>query len=184
MTELLQRGFDPNTHNANGQRGLMLAMLEPSPNVAKVLIAWPKTDLEARNNSDETVLMLAALQGHEELVSILIKRGAHVNKPGWAPLHYAATNGHLAVMQQLLDAYAFIDAESPNGTTPLMMAAKYGSFESMKLLIDAGADLNIKNALGFTAIDFAQQAGRESFAKTLAESKVRTERAKMKRGSW
>jgi ankyrin repeat protein len=29
-----------------------------------------------------------------------------VNKPGWAPLHYAASGGHVAILRLLLDKYA------------------------------------------------------------------------------
>jgi ankyrin repeat protein len=74
------------------------------------------------NSKDESALMLAALKDQQDLAEKLIKKGADVNKTGWAPLHYAATNGHLAIISLLLENSAYIDAESPNGTTPLMMA--------------------------------------------------------------
>jgi ankyrin repeat protein len=38
--------------------------------------------------------MLASLNGDAGLVKLLIDKGAEVSKKGWAPLHYAATNGH------------------------------------------------------------------------------------------
>ena len=124
ITQLLQRGFDPDTRDPSGIPGLYLAIREPSLKAAQALIAWPKTNVEARTAQDESPLMMAALKGHLELVRQLIGRDADVNKPGWTALHYAATNGHVAVMQLLLDHHAYIDAESPNGTTPLMMAAR------------------------------------------------------------
>ncbi|NCW41201.1 MAG: ankyrin repeat domain-containing protein, partial [Betaproteobacteria bacterium] len=55
----------------------------------------------------------------------------------------------------LLEHHAYIDAESPNGTTPLMMAAYYGTPEATKLLLEEGADPLIKNQQGLTALDFA-----------------------------
>jgi len=61
----------------------------------------------------------------------------------------------------LLSHSAYIDAESPNGTTPLMMAAMYGSPEVVKLLLDEGADRDHKNQLGMTALDFAKQGSRK-----------------------
>jgi ankyrin repeat protein len=69
-----------------------------------------------------------------------------------------------------LEHYAYIDAESPNGSTPLMMAAMYGSSETVKVLLDAGADTSIKNALGLTALDFAQKAHREDAVALIAAS--------------
>lgn len=180
ITQLLQRGFDPDTRDPSGIPGLYLAIREPSLKAAQALIAWPKTNVEARTAQDESPLMMAALKGHIELVRQLIGRDADVNKPGWTALHYAATNGHVAVMQLLLDHHAYIDAESPNGTTPLMMAAQYGSPGAVKLLLEAGADPLLKNQLGLTAIDFAQRANRKDSADLIAAFV----RARAPRGTW
>ncbi|MGI9134773.1 MAG: ankyrin repeat domain-containing protein, partial [Rhodoferax sp.] len=87
VATLLQRGFDPNTHNPQHETGLLLALREPSPKVAEVLIAWPSTQVEVRSAQDESPLMLAALKGYTALCQQLIVRDADVNKPGWTPLH-------------------------------------------------------------------------------------------------
>ncbi|RZM04018.1 MAG: ankyrin repeat domain-containing protein [Variovorax sp.] len=164
VKSLLQRGFDPNTRDEKGQTGLLLALREPSPRVIDVLLASPKTNVEARNENDESPLMLAAIRGQRDLVQKLVTRDADVNKPGWTPLHYAASStastGQVEIMKLLLDKYAFIDAQSPNGTTPLMMAAMYGTTASVKLLLDEGADTAMKNQQGMTALDFAQRGNR------------------------
>jgi ankyrin repeat protein len=167
---LLNRGFDPNTRDAQGQTGLLIAVKEPSLKVVRVLLDSPKTDVDARNAKDESPLMLAALKGQQDIVTRLIEREADINKPGWAPLHYAATGGHVAIMKQLLDKYAFIDAQSPNGTTPLMMAAMYGTTEAVKLLLDEGADPFMKNQQNMTAADFAQKAARPDAVALIAEA--------------
>ncbi len=168
VTALLTRGFDPNTRSPSGDPGLYLAVREPSPKVAATLIAWTKTDVEVRNAKDESPLMLASLRGLNEIARQLIERGADVNKPGWAPLHYAATSGHLEIMNLLLENHAYIDASSPNNSTPLMMAALYGTPSAVKLLLEAGADPLIKNDLGLTAIDFAYRGNRVESAEIIA----------------
>jgi ankyrin repeat protein len=168
IADLLNRGFDPNTRDEQGQTGLLIAMREPSPKVIQVLLDSPKTNVELRNAKDESPLMLAALKGQQDLVTRLIARDADVNKPGWTPLHYAATGGHVAIMKQLLENYAFIDAQSPNGSTPLMMAAMYGSSAAVQLLLDEGADTAMKNQLGMTALDFAQRANRPDAVRLLS----------------
>ena len=160
LTALLRQGADPNSVNAEGQTGLYEALRDGSLATAMVLVNWPKTDVNRLNARGESALMLACLQGHEELAEKIIKRGGDINKTGWTPLHYAATSGHLPIMQRLLSEYAYIDAESPNGTTPLMMAARYGTTLSVKLLIDEGADVSLKNSQGLSALAFAEQGER------------------------
>jgi len=165
---LLNRGFDANTLDPAGEHGLLLAIREPSLEVVAVLINWPKSKVETRNRQDESPLMLAAINGLTEICQQLIRKGADVNKPGWTPLHYAATHGHLEVMNLLLENYAYIDAASPNGSTPLMMAASYGTPMAVKLLLEAGADPMLKNDLGLSAIDFAQRANRTESAEIIS----------------
>lgn len=180
VTELLQRGFDPNALDPSGRHGLFLALQDGSLKAAEALVAWPKTNVEWRSPKDESPLMLAALKGHKDLVRKLIARDADVNKPGWTPLHYAATGGHLEVMLMLLEEHAFIDAESPNKSTPLMMAAMYGSPAAVRLLLEAGADPMVRNELGMTAIEFAQRANRSESAELIASAV----RSKQPKGKW
>ena len=180
VKKLLARGFDANTLDPKGLHGLYIALREPSLKVAQVLVEWPKTDVNVLNAKGESVLMLAALKGHEQLAEKLIKRGADVNKTGWAPLHYAASSGNLAVIAMLIENSAYIDAESPNGTTPLMMAAMYGTPQAVKLLLQEGADPTLKNVQGLTALQFAERAVRPDSAEMLAAAI----RSKRPAGQW
>ena len=177
---LLARGFDPNTLSPAGEHGLIVAVREPSLKVISVLLELPKVNVEARTQQDESPLMLAALKGLTDLCRQLIALGADVNKPGWTPLHYAATNGHLATMELLLETHAYIDAASPNGTTPLMMAAHYGTPAAVKLLLDGGADPALKNEQGLSAIAFAQRASRVDAAEMIAAAI----RGRQPKGTW
>jgi len=185
MRSLLERGVDPNIKDDKGSSGLHLALQDGALKVAEVLLASPRLKAESRNAADESPLMMAALKGHLDIATRLIKLGADVNKPGWAPLHYAATGGHLKLMELLLEEHAFIDAESPNGTTPLMMAASYGTPEAVKLLIEAGADIHMRNQKGMTALDFARRAERPDSVE-LIETALRWAQQKRggPRGQW
>jgi uncharacterized protein len=166
---LLRRGFDPNTVNPKGEPALIQAFKEGSLKVIDVLVDAPQTQIEVRTLQDESPLMLAALKGYVDICEKLIDRDADVNKPGWAPLHYAATGGHDAVVLLLLENAAYIDAASPNGSTPLMMAAHYGTASAVRVLLDAGADVSVKNDLGLTALDFAMRGQRPESAAIIAE---------------
>lgn len=180
ILNLLSRGFDPNTPNPDGDHGLLLAIREPSPKVVAALLGAKHIQVEARNRQDESPLMLAALKGLTDIAVRLVAQGADVNKPGWTPLHYAATSGNLEIIRLLLDNHAYIDASSPNASTPLMMAAMYGTASAAKLLLESGADPTIKNDQGLTALDFAQRANRsDSFAIISAFI-----RAREPRGQW
>ena len=180
IQQLLARGFDSNTLDPQRQHGLLLAIREPSPKVVKALLAAPKLDLNALNDKGESPLMLAAFNGDLDLASQMIKQGADVNKTGWTPLHYAATKGHLPLIRLFIENHAYIDAESPNGSTPLMMASMYGTSEAVKLLLDEGADASLRNQQGLTAIGFAQRASRQDVADMIA----RAVRGKLPSGQW
>jgi hypothetical protein len=140
----------------------MAAMQQSSNKVVDLLVNWPSTNLSIKNPQGETPLMLAALNNKLSLAKLLIQRGADVNQAGWTPLHYAATKGHIDMMRLMIDHSAYLDAESPNGTTPLMMAAHYGTPMAVKLLLEEGADPRIKNKLGLSAWDFSINSKNEA----------------------
>ena len=167
VKRLLTRGFDPNTPDESGHVPLYLALRSESTKVVTVLLDHPGLKVDAPNTADETPLMMAALRGQLDSTQRLLARGAAVNRPGWTPLHYAASGPEPKVLALLLDRGAVVDAPSPNRTTALMMAARYGSEDSVRLLRARGADLNARNDLGLNAADFARLGGRESLTKAL-----------------
>lgn len=181
---LLRRGFDPNIRDPKGQVGLTLALQNGSLAAFEALLSARRVNVEARNQQDESPLMMAAIKGQIGAVKALLARDADVNKPGWTPLHYAASAGspqHTEIIALLLEHHAYIDAASPNGTTPLMMAAQYGSHPSVKLLLAEGADPMLRNQLGMTAHDFAMRVGRTESAELIAEA---MRRRQPDRGRW
>ena len=167
ISSLFERGFDPNTVDLNGESAILGSLKLGSVKSFELIAKHPKSNVNVRNSHGETPLMLVCLKGDLGLAKMLIQRDADINHPGWTSLHYAATGGHASIIQLLLDESAYIDAESPNGTTPLMMAARYGNEKAVRLLLSEGADLNLKNQLGFTALDFAVQGSRPDAIKLL-----------------
>lgn len=170
VQRLLDEGLDPNSLNEKGQPGLFVAMRDEAARVAAALLAHPKISVDMANASNETPLMMAALRGQVALAEQLMARGAAVNRPGWTPLHYAATGPHTPMVALLLQRGAAIEALSPNRSTPLMMASRFGPESSVDLLLARGASLQARNDIGMAAADFANSAGRESLARRLGDT--------------
>lgn len=167
VAELLAGGFDPNTKSESGNVALFLAMRDDSPKVATVLLASPALNVDATNAVGETPLMMAALKGRTEWAKKLIERGAKVQKPGWAPVHYAATGPSTELLIMLLDRGAEINALAPNRNTPLMLAARYGPEDNVKLLLQRGADKKLINDRNLSAADMARTADRQALVPLL-----------------
>ncbi len=165
---LLARGFDVNTLDAERfDTGLIIAVRERSAKVFRLLLETPGIDVDARSRNGDTALMVAAFLPDAVAVQALLERGAEVNRPGWTPLHYAASSGSILVIRVLIDHHAYIDAVSPNKTTPLMMAARAGRREAVQYLLDEGADVSLKNDRGLNASDFARAQGHTDIAAAL-----------------
>jgi ankyrin repeat protein len=159
VSSLLQRGLSPNlVEETRGDSGLILALREDSQKVFNVLLNAPGIDVDIRARNGDSALMIASYKGNAAAVKALLAKEAQVNNQGWTALHYAAAVGNDDIVRMLLDESAYIDAESPNGTTPLMMATGKGRVSTVKLLLDEGADPSLKNNAGMTALDFAQEA--------------------------
>ncbi len=153
--KLIYRGMDPNTPTEKGEPALVFAVRSGAPKTVAYLLKQPGIQIDATNMADETALMLAANANDLASANLLIEAGASVNRPNWTPLHYASSKGHTAMMRLLIENDAYVDAESPNGTTPLMMAAYYASPNAVKLMLEEGADPLLKNQDGQTALDMA-----------------------------
>jgi hypothetical protein len=95
-------------------------------------------------------------------VLLLVKGGADVNlrnKRGQTPLYFAASDGDLAVVGELLRRGADPNSHSQTCSTPLIQAAHWWHTEVATALLAAGADPNQRNGSGFTPIRVASQYG-------------------------
>jgi hypothetical protein len=73
---------------------------------------------------------------------------------GHTPLHMCAANGHVEVMQFLLNQKSCEpDIQTKLGNTAVHLAALNARVEACKLLINNGVDLKKKNKSGKTAAD-------------------------------
>ena len=79
------------------------------------------------------------------------------SKLGDSPLHLASINGHLEIMKLLIFHGADVNSKNNSGNTPLIWASKFGYLNIVKLLIDNNADVNSKNNYGNTPLIIAKK---------------------------
>jgi ankyrin repeat protein len=125
--------------------------------VKKRLAEAPDLVKAVRVRDGVTALMLAASNGHIDVVKALIQEGANINlqdNGGRTALDLALKKNHTAIVDFLLKRVAAADKES------LIKAATSGDIERVKVLIAAGADVDFQRVInGFTALIYAAQKG-------------------------
>jgi len=119
-----------------------------------------------------TPLFFAAQAGFNDIVQVLLEKGAEPNHQtlffpnGWTPLHVAAAYGWYEVARMLLDGGAFVNMEDYMHAIPLHYAQNQ---EFAKLLLDRGSCLNKQSANGQTPLNFAVVMGIKNVVKYLLE---------------
>ena len=83
------------------------------------------------------------LQSVRSLLQTGVNVNAQINVEGEAPLHLAAGNGNLTIMQLLLKRGAKINLETGNEWTPLDHAVASGNDEAARFLASKGGCGNI-----------------------------------------
>jgi ankyrin repeat protein len=102
-------------------------------------------------------LSAAAAGGHVEIANLCIPRELlgdqtiiYLDLPrskskGWGPLHWAASNGHLAMSQLLIEKGISVKDEAFDGSTASDLARRHGHDEILQLLESAQQEpLNVQ----------------------------------------
>uniref|UniRef100_A0A023F3G5 Protein phosphatase 1 regulatory subunit 16a n=1 Tax=Triatoma infestans TaxID=30076 RepID=A0A023F3G5_TRIIF len=100
------------------------------------------------------------------------------------PLHIAAANGYLRVVEFLLDHHVSTDVKDIDGWQPVHAAACWGHIEVLELLVQNGADLNARTKHDETPADICEDPElRERIVelRTEQESKRLAERRRVRR---
>jgi len=85
----------------------------------------------------------------------------------------ATRKGDLALVKQLLDEGANVNARTRYDSTPLFFACDRGHIEIARLLIERGADLNVKdNFYSATALGWAMSKKHDDIVALLIEKGV------------
>ncbi|KAG5782522.1 hypothetical protein H9Q73_003823 [Fusarium xylarioides] len=121
--------------------------------------------LGARTSDGQTLLSLAAENGHDTVVKWLMQQdGVDVNTRAfrylWTPLSLAACNGHYAVAPDSRASWFY------KGRTPVMWAAANGHSAVVKVLLGTGmVDYDSNDDDGRTILSYAAQHGSSELIK-------------------
>jgi ankyrin repeat protein len=85
------------------------------------------------------------------------------------PLHLASQNGHVEVVQVLLECGADSSAQNKDGSTPLHWASLSGHVEVVQVLLECGADSSAQNKDGSTPLHWASQSGNVELVQVLLD---------------
>ena len=124
-------------------------------------------DPDSSDKQGNTLLMIAAMQGHEALAKLLIERKANVAKrspAGDSALMLASLKGHLGIVKLLVEHRAPI---SYAGWAPLHYAAFEGRTEVVKYLLEKGAEKDTLAPNGYSALLLAMRNGHMEAAREL-----------------
>jgi ankyrin repeat protein len=164
---LLQRGADVNVLLDMSSRSPLHRVGEGGRIDIADLLLKHHADINLRNPSSGSVLVLASSKGEMEISSLLLQRGADVNfrtNEGFTSLHRAVQNGHLDVARYLLQSGADIGSRDNNGQTPLHAASSWGQVKIADFLVQHGADVSSHDDHDWTPLHAASRQGHVKIA--------------------
>ena len=128
-------------------------------------------DVNAMNERGQTALSRSAEYQRTEVVTLLLGKGAEVDKVGGryarTALMEAAGAGNVVIIKQLADKGADINAKDHESSTPIFFACMYGHVEAVKLLIELGANVNVQAVIGRTPMSLAETNGHAEIVQIL-----------------
>ncbi|KAK1464153.1 hypothetical protein CMEL01_12914 [Colletotrichum melonis] len=160
---LLQNKAEIDARNKHGMTPLHLAAARGTASTVWLLLENGANPTQVDTN-DHNALYKAVTGLHLGCCQILIQKAEHlVNSKdlSWrTPLHDAASEGSLAIVEMLLRHDAHIDAQTRQGQTPLYLSILQDHLSVAELLVKKGANLQILNTnKRWTALHHAAWTG-------------------------
>jgi ankyrin repeat protein len=151
--------------------------------MVEFLISLQGVDINCTNRHLETPLLLAAKEGHEALVRLLLAqpgvepdvadRPWHRHCSWWqTTLAYAAINGHASIVQALLETgQVNVNYRDRQGRTPFSYAAGNGHVEVVRTMLTvAGIDFDGGCRSGNSPLYYAVDGNHEAVVRLLLDT--------------
>ncbi len=174
---LLQNNADPNDRGDNGVTALYVAIQgnkAPIEQYIKIIATLLEkgADPNIADQKGISPLYLSSKKGNEEMVDLLLKKGAEVNfvenTNEESPLFIAAKKGRLGALIRLINAGANVNMRNRCGITPLLIAIYENKKSAMEELLARGADPNTM-AEDTTALQLATLKGHRDMVVPLIQ---------------
>uniref|UniRef100_A0A3Q2V821 Ankyrin repeat and sterile alpha motif domain containing 1A n=1 Tax=Haplochromis burtoni TaxID=8153 RepID=A0A3Q2V821_HAPBU len=141
--------------------------------LSSLLSIWRGPNVNCVDSTGYTPLHHAALNGHSEVVEVLLRNEALTNiadNKGCYPLHLAAWKGDEHIVKLLIHqgpSHPKLNEQNNDNETPLHCAAQYGHSRVVRLLLEELTDPTMRNNKFETPLDLAALYGRLEVVKLL-----------------
>jgi ankyrin repeat protein len=129
--------------------------------------------VNAQGGDYGNALQAASAGGHEQIVKLLLKKGADVTAQGGHynnALQAASAGGYEQIVKLLLSKGADIKAQGGYHGNALQAASANGHGQIVKFLLENGADIKAEGGLHFNALRAASHRGHKRIVKLLLEN--------------
>lgn len=166
---LIEQGYDVDQTDEDHNSLLMIAILNRSIQVVKILLDRPNLDMNVTNNQgqdvvdiimnsqeeyhlenelvDSKLMIIAITSKNIKLIKYLLTY-RHELIYGSNLLHIASTFRDTDIFEMLINHGANVNEQDPDGDTPLHMACLRGRKDLIRMLITHGADSSLVNYNG------------------------------------
>ncbi len=161
VTSELEKGASCLAEDAHGYLPIHYAAMQGNLELLEILLQREPKTLNAISHSRATPLMVAIQSHQTKAVRFLMDRKPQMISlaGGYTPLHAALHEGHLDVIETLLDypplIFSCLNELAEEGGTPLILACELDSPLIVQRLMKLGADPRIARKNGITPIEIS-----------------------------
>lgn len=138
---LLDKGADFDISDGRVLRMLRYAANSGSVRLFRVVSAKGE-DLFTNESVNNDLMRFAIAGGSVDIVKMLLAKNIQIkddaNIYGWTPMHFAANNGHLAMIEFLVKKGSDINKRTISGKSPYNLAEETGKKDALKVIIEQG----------------------------------------------